>query len=86
MVMAMTIPAGRVRARYTDRHLDAVRALWLAYREREATRAALRRAGRLGPRLLADMGIDPEIAGRVTDGWDGLRPNDLLVRSPEGRR
>ena len=84
--MAMTFPAARVRPLSTEVRLDGLLTFWLAYRERQATRAALRRAGRLGPRLLADMGIDPETAGRLGYGWDGLRPNGLLVRSPEGRR
>lgn len=76
--MAMTIPAGRLHSLPKVR-FDGLRAFWLAHREREATRAALRRAGRLGPRLLADMGIDPDTAARVGGGWDGLRPNGLLV-------
>ena len=81
--MAMTIPAGRVRPLPFHVHLDGLLAAWLAYRERQATRAALRRAGRLGPRLLADMGIDAETARALSEGWDALPLNGLLVR---GRR
>ena len=83
--MTMTIPAGRLRFPPMHLRIDGLYAAWLAYRERRATREALRHAGRLGPRLLADMGIDPETGGGA-DGWDGLRTNGLLVRSPEGRR
>ena len=57
--MVMTIPAGELRSAHRPALLDALRAAWHAYLERRAQRLALRRAGRLGPRLLADMGIDP---------------------------
>ncbi len=81
--MAMAIPAGHLRSVPVHARFDGLRAFWLAFHERRATRAALRRAGRLGPRLLADMGIDAETVRAISDDWDGLPVNGLLVH---GRR
>ena len=57
MVMTILNEQSRPAARPTDR-LDALRAAWHDFRQRRADRRALARAGRLGPRLLADMGFD----------------------------
>lgn len=51
-----------------------------AWRQRASNVRALARAGRLGPRLLADMGIEEGTARAVVGDWDDLRPNLLLVR------
>ena len=50
--------------------------------QRRADRLALERAALRGPRLLADMGFDPEQIRRMTGGWDDLLVNELLVRRP----
>jgi hypothetical protein len=76
-VMTMTIPAGYVRHEPGPGVLDRLRSAWEGYRDRRALREGLRRAGRLGPRLMADMGVDTAVAR----GWDDLRPNGFLVRS-----
>jgi hypothetical protein len=86
MVMVMTIPAGELRSAPRAGLFDGLRAASHAYLERRANLAALRNAGRLGPRLLEDMGIDPETARAVSDGWDGVRLNGLLLPSLYGPR
>ena len=79
MVMTILNEQSRPAARPTDR-LDALRAAWLDVRRRHAERRALARVGRLGPRLLADMGFPPEDTTATFAGrWDDLRPNGLLV-------
>jgi uncharacterized protein YjiS (DUF1127 family) len=84
IVMVMAIPAGDLRSAPHPAVLDAIRAAWQVLRERRVQRVALRRAGRLGPRLLADMGIDPATVRAVSGGWDQLLPNGYLVQ-PRGR-
>ena len=59
--------------------LEALRAAWQRHLRRRADRLALQHAGRLGPRLLADMGFDPELVRAAQGGWDELRPNGFLV-------
>jgi hypothetical protein len=61
--------------------LDDLRAAWHTFRRRRADRAALASAHRLGPRLLADMGIAAIVPRPAVGGWDELRPNGFLVRS-----
>jgi uncharacterized protein YjiS (DUF1127 family) len=80
MVMVMTIPADRLRPAHRPSFIGELGAAWRRHLERRSRILALRRAGRLGPRLLADMGIDPETVRAVSDGWDGLLPNGYLVR------
>ncbi len=80
--MVMTIPAGELRSSPRHAPLDGLRAAWNAYLARRADRAALRRAAHLGPRLLADMGIDPAMARSVSDGWSELMLNGLLLQPP----
>lgn len=66
-----------------DRLADAARQLlaaWRAHRRIAADRAALARAGRLGPRLMADMGLDADTTRALVGDWDQLRPNGWLVK------
>ncbi len=78
--MVMSIPAGGVRlpGRF---HLfsDAVRAAWQDHLRRRAQQAALRHLSRLGPRLIADTGVDPKLVRSAADGWSDLLPNGYLV-------
>jgi len=82
--MTMTAIAPSVRAAApVPAFLDDLRAAVRTFRARRADRAALARAARLGPRLLADMGIAEAVPRPAVGGWDDLRPNGLLVA---GRR
>ncbi len=86
--MVMTMPAGELRSAGRPAHvvlLDGFRAAWHAYLDRRARHVALQRVGHLGPRLMADMGLDSETIRAVTGGWDTLVLNGLLV-PPSGRR
>ena len=86
--MVMTIPAGELRSAHSPRLLDALRAAWHGYLERRAHRLALRRAGRLGPRLLADMGSIPTLRDAWTAGTtvpDGLGAADAATAVRLGR-
>ncbi len=76
--MVMTVPAGELRSIPRHAPLDGLRAAWNRYLARRAHRVALRHAAHLGPRLLADMGIDPATARSVSDGWSELMLNGLL--------
>ncbi len=78
--MVLAIPAGELRSAPRPAVIDAIRAAWQVLHERRLQRLALRRAARLGPRLLADMGIDPATVRAVSDGWDQLLPNGYLVQ------
>lgn len=78
--MTMTIPAGDLRTAHRPALLDAIRTAWAAHRERRSQRLALRHVGRLGPRLMDDMGIDPAIIRAAADPWDHLRLNGLLMQ------
>lgn len=60
--------------------LDDIWAAALVFRRRRSDRAALAHAARLGPRLLADMGIAEAVPRPVVGGWNNLRPNSFLVR------
>ena len=54
---------------------------WQGYRQRRADRRALALAGLRGPRLVADMGLDPEaVQAAIGADWGALRPNGILVR------
>lgn len=57
-----------------------MRAVWAEHQRRAAVRRDLARAGRLGPRLLADMGIAPDAGSALVGDWDSLQPNGYLVR------
>ena len=59
--------------------VEAIRGRWRDWRRHRADRVALARAGRLGPRLLADMGLAVEADRPVLGGWDDLRFNVNLV-------
>ena len=52
---------------------------WQAWRRRRADRIGLAKAGRLGPRLLEDMGLMPEQIHAAQGGWERLHANGLLV-------
>lgn len=52
---------------------------WRAWRRHRAERIGIARAGRLGPRLLEDMGLTPEQVRAAQGGWDVLSPNGFLV-------
>ena len=76
--MAMATLGG-VRPRETRWNwLTAAGAAWRAFIERRADRAALARVRHLGPRLRADMGLEPDDR-RFDDEWEALRTS-LLVR------
>ena len=77
--MVMTIPAGGLRSAPRLALFDRLGLVWHAWLERRAHRLALRRAGRLGPRLLADMGLDAATAA-ARDEWGALLPNGYLVQ------
>jgi hypothetical protein len=49
------------------------------FRQRRTDRAALARAARLGPRMLADMGLEGLVPRPVVGGWDDLRLNRPLL-------
>jgi hypothetical protein len=55
-----------------------LRRAWSDIAARRAERRALVRIARLGPRLMADIGVDPELT--AVDAWDALLPNGHLVR------
>lgn len=74
----LTLRTGRTRGLLPS--LRPFWTAWLAWRRRAADARALAAAGRLGPRLLADMGIETETARTVVGDWDDLRPNRWLVR------
>ena len=78
MSTAILTSAGPVEDRLAHL-LQSFRAAWQAHRRAAADRRALARAGRLGPRLLADMGRVTEARSRVGD-WETLLPNGYLVR------
>jgi uncharacterized protein YjiS (DUF1127 family) len=59
--------------------VEAIRGRWRDWQRRRAERFALARAGRLGPRLLADMGLAVEADRPVVGGWDDLPFNGCLV-------
>ena len=59
--------------------LPALFASWRAWRRHRAGLVGIARAGRLGPRLLADMGLTPDQIRLAQGGWDALRPNGFLV-------
>ena len=61
--------------------VDDLRVALRTFRQRRADRAALAGARWLGPRLLADMGIEALVPRPAVGGWDALRPNGFLVRS-----
>jgi hypothetical protein len=75
--MVMTTYTGRQHEAPLAGPLDAVRAAWSKLREQRAERRAAAQVARLGPRLVADIGLDPEVVR--PDGWDSVRPNPLLV-------
>lgn len=52
---------------------------WQAWRRQQAANRALARAGRLGPRLLADMGLETAETRALVGDWDTLMPNGYLV-------
>ena len=59
--------------------LSALRLAWHDYRQRRALRRTLALAGLRGPRLAADMGLDPDEVRAAMGGWHELMPNGLLV-------
>ena len=78
--MVMTIRTDEFRAEPRPLPLPAIRAAWHAWLRRRADRNALALAGLRGPRLVADMGLDPEAVRAATGGsWDDLSPNGFLV-------
>jgi uncharacterized protein YjiS (DUF1127 family) len=78
--MTMTIPAGGLRSARRPSFLDALRAAWAAHRRRREHLLALRQLDRLGPRLLADAGIDPALARAAADPWEHLPPSGFLMQ------
>lgn len=82
--MTVAVLAGELRSALRPNPLhafrDAFRAAWEGHRRLRAERIAAASLARLGPRLLADMGIDPESVGAARENWDDLRPNGYLVR------
>ena len=83
--MVMTIPAGELRSAPRPALLDALRAAWHAYLERRAhRRLALRRAGRLGPRLARRHGDRPATIASVSGGWDDCADGLMLPGKVSG--
>jgi hypothetical protein len=78
--MTMTIPAGGLRSAHRPAILDAILAAWAAHAKRRSQRLALRHVGRLGRRLMDDMGIDPELIRAAADPWDHLPLQGLLMQ------
>lgn len=70
--MSMTVPADRLHSRHRPAMLDALHAAWAKYRQRRVDLAAFRRVGRLGPRLMDDIGLDQELIDAAADPWDHL--------------
>jgi len=65
--------------------LDAVRAGWQEFLRLRRERQTMVTISRLGPRVIRDIGLDPErVRQAVGDGWDDLDPMRFLLRS--GRR
>lgn len=60
--------------------LESLLAAWHEHQRRAAARRDLAHASRLGPRLLADMGLAPADASPLVGDWDTLLPNGYLVK------
>jgi uncharacterized protein YjiS (DUF1127 family) len=57
--------------------------LWRNERARRQQRRLLRGLARLSPRLIADMGIDPDAArAAAEDSWDEWHPDRMLRSAP----
>lgn len=55
--------------------LGALGAGWQAFRQRRRERRDLVRISRLGPRIIRDIGLDPEEVYEALDGsWDEVEP------------
>jgi hypothetical protein len=79
--MTMTAIAHHVRfAAPLPAFLDDLQVAVATFRQRRADRAALVHAARLGPRLLADMGIEATVPRPAIGGWDHLQANGFLVQ------
>jgi uncharacterized protein YjiS (DUF1127 family) len=65
-----------------DARPHALMAAWQAFRRAREERRALAQIARLGPRLIRDIGLDPEQVRGQVGGWDDLRPTGLLFQSP----
>lgn len=57
--------------------------LWRNALARRRHRRLLRQLGRLSPRLIADMGFDPdEVLGAAENSWDEWHPDRMLRSAP----
>ena len=73
--------------RIGHRSWATLRAGWQSYARRRQERRGLAAIARLGPRLIADVGLDPQrIEGTVGGGWDRLDPVGLRMLMPSGAR
>ena len=82
-----TIDLGRLH----DPHIGhtllvTLHSAWLAHRRRRAERRILAQVARLGPRLIADAGFDPDTVRGTTGEWDRLDPAGLRLLLPHRRR
>lgn len=67
--------------------IGAVGAGWQAFRQRRQERRTLIAISRLGPRIIRDIGLDPEQVYEALDGsWDELEPLRLRWLLPRASR
>ncbi len=63
--------------------VDDIRQLLRNEIARRQRKHLFRRLSRMSPRLLADMGVDPDEARRAAESsWDELRPDLMLRNAP----
>jgi hypothetical protein len=66
---------------------DGWRDRWKAWRERRRSARALLVLARRDPRLIRDMGLDPEAIRAALEGsWDDMRPADAREHLPHASR
>lgn len=74
---AFTYDSPKIRSEYGSLTFwAAIRAGWDAYRQVSRLRSELHELAMLSPRLIQDVGFDPEkIYGTMNGTWDELLPN-----------
>lgn len=78
-VLAADFRERRVRYDY----LGTLIAGWQAMREHRQQRRIVVALSRLGPHLIRDIGLDPELVYEVLDGtWDEIDPASLVRHLP----
>lgn len=67
--------------------IGALGAGWRAFRQRRRERRTLIEISRLGPRVIRDIGLDPEQVYEALDGsWDEMEPLRLRWLLPRASR